>query len=38
MQIHGDYKGWYHRDDIAHYARLQREASNYSDERIGFRE
>jgi NADH dehydrogenase (ubiquinone) 1 beta subcomplex subunit 5 len=22
--IHGDYKGWYHKEDIAHYARMQR--------------
>ena len=26
MQIHGDYKGWYHRPDIARYSRMKREA------------
>merc|ERR1719213_962295 len=24
MAIHGDYKGWYHRSDIAHYSRMKR--------------
>ena len=26
MNIHGDYKGWYHRLDIARYSRMQRRA------------
>merc|ERR1712227_1148973 len=25
MAIHGDYKGWYHRQDIARYARLRKQ-------------
>jgi hypothetical protein len=26
MQIHGDYKGWYHRPDVARYSRMKRAA------------
>eukprot|EP00091_Calanus_sinicus_P009226 TRINITY_DN216_c0_g1_i3.p2 TRINITY_DN216_c0_g1~~TRINITY_DN216_c0_g1_i3.p2 ORF type:complete len:177 (-),score=45.74 TRINITY_DN216_c0_g1_i3:45-575(-) len=30
MQIHGDYKGWYHRPDIARYSRMKREADTFN--------
>merc|ERR1711892_848589 len=30
MAIHGDYKGWYHRQDIAHYSRVKRESNENS--------
>merc|ERR1719206_685631 len=30
MAIHGDYKGWYHRSDIAHYSRLKRKNDEVS--------
>merc|ERR1712055_168200 len=35
MQIHGDYKGWYHREDIARYARIQREGDRLTTEQRG---
>merc|ERR550519_182640 len=35
MQIHGDYKGWYHREDIAKYARIQREGDRLNTEQRG---
>jgi len=30
MALHGDYKGWYHRSDMAHYARQKRLADQTS--------
>jgi len=30
MQLHGDYKGWYYRDDIATYTRAQRNSADTS--------
>eukprot|EP00092_Neocalanus_flemingeri_P025638 GFUD01027795.1.p1 GENE.GFUD01027795.1~~GFUD01027795.1.p1 ORF type:complete len:178 (-),score=31.75 GFUD01027795.1:115-648(-) len=30
MAIHGDYKGWYHREDIAHYSRMKRVADEHN--------
>merc|ERR1712181_182350 len=35
MQIHGDYKGWYHREDIARYVRIQREGDRINTEQRG---
>merc|ERR1712088_471814 len=37
MQIHGDYKAWYHRADVAHYTRQSRKIAEEQTETRGHR-
>lgn len=37
MQIHGDYKAWYHRADVAHYTRQWRKIAEEQTETRGHR-
>merc|ERR1712080_324719 len=35
MKIHGDYKAWYHRDDVARYARKHRAGQEHTQRYMG---
>jgi len=37
MQIHGDYKGWYHRQDVASYARRARVGQEFNTSTQGYK-